>query len=408
MTYEIAPQAANHGQLGPLATRALHAYLALHENAIQAEYRGYEFDDLLASRLIRLLAGRSLLRQRIAVQVGELLPINIRPLVGIHKLESTKARGFFAKGYLWLYASNSDRRWLDAATASLEWLLEHPSTGYRGLSWGNDFDFASRAGRFPRSLPTVVWSAHIAEAMALASRIVPSSRYADALGYVADFIVTDLGMTQHARGVCLHYAPGVPAQIHNSNLLGAAVLARASEQRADNRVWRDIAIRSYRWSLSHWQSDGSWLYGVGPNYRWVDNFHTAYVIESLLTGHELLGEDEVPWSVIDRSVSYWISHFFGADGTPHYYNDRIYPVDIQCAAQAIETLSRLSDRFATCEPLASKVLIWTLDHMRKPNGAFRYQICRGLRNNLEYLHWGQATMLSALGAYLHHVKPSAS
>jgi hypothetical protein len=388
-------------------TRALDAFLALHDNAIRAGYCGYEFDDLLASRIVRLLAGNSLIRQRVAVQVGERLPVNVRPLLGVPKLESTKARSFFAKGYLWLYASTSDRHWLGAATASLDWLLQHPSTGYHGLSWGNHFDFASRAGFFPKHLPTVVWSAHIAEAMALASSVIPNPRYRDAVERVADFIVMDLGMTEDAHGICLHYAPGVPAEIHNSNLLGAAILARASDHRNEPK-WREIAIRSYQWSLHHWQSDGSWLYGVGPRYHWSDNFHTAYVIDSLLTGHNLLGEEEVPWSVIERSVTYWITNFFGSDGTPNYYNDRTYPLDIQCAAQAIETLSRLSDRFAACGPLASKTLTWTLDRMRKPNGAFRYQIHRRIRNNLESFHWGQATMLSALGAYLYHVNLEAS
>jgi hypothetical protein len=403
MAYPIALQAANHRTRQPALTmtRALDAFLALHANAVQAGYRGYEFDDLLAGRLTRLLAGHSLLRQRVAVQVGQRLPINIRPLLGVPRLESTKARGFFARGYLWLYASTSDRRWLDAATASLDWLLEHPSVRCHGLAWGNDFDFASRAGFFPKHLPTVVWSAHIAETMMLASNMVPDPSYGKVVERVAGFIVNDLGFTEDVNGVCFHYSPDVPAEIHNSNLLGAAILARASERRCDP-TWREMAIRSYRWSLSHWQPDGSWLYGVGPRYGWSDNFHTAYVIDSLLTGHDLLGEEVVPWSVIERSVAYWITNFFGIDGTPRYYNNRTYPLDIQCAAQAIETLSRLSDKFAACGPLASKVLLWTLEHMRKPNGAFRYQIRPLTRNNLESLHWGQATMLSALGAYLYH------
>lgn len=407
-TSQIAPQAVNQQTYQPgLVARALDAFLALHANAVQAEYRGHEFDDFLAGQLTRLLTGNSLLLQRVAVQVGERLPINVRAPLGVPKLESTKARGFFAKGYLSLYASTSDHCWLEAATASLDWLLEHPSPGYHGLAWGNHFDFASRAGFFPKHLPTVVWSAHIAEAMVLANNIIPAPRYKEAIERVADFIVTDLGMTEDSHGVCLHYAPSVPAKIHNSNLLGAAILARASEQRGDP-AWRDIAIRAYRWSLNHWQSDGSWLYGVGSRYSWSDNFHTAYVIESLLTGHDLLGEAEIPWSVIERSVTYWITNFFGKDGTPHYYNDRTYPLDIQCAAQAIETLSRLSSKFAACGPLASTVLTWTLNRMRKPNGAFRYQLRPLTRNNLESLHWGQATMLSALGAYIYHGKLTAS
>jgi hypothetical protein len=39
--------------------------------------------------------------------------------------------------------------------------------------------------------------------------------------------------------------------------------------------------------------------------------------------------------------------------------------------------------------------------MQKKNGAFRYQIRRFWKNNLEAIHWGQSTMLAALGAYLY-------
>lgn len=382
--------------------RALEAVNGLHENAVRSGYRGWEFDDVLAGRIPRALAGNSLLRQRVAIQVGERVPLNIRPLLRVPKLDSAKARGFFARGYLRLYAWSSDRRWLDAAVDCLDWLLEHPSAGYAGLAWGNEFDFASRAGFFPRHLPTVVWSAHIGETMALAASIMQDGRYAEAVQRVAHFIATDLGMSEDERGVVFNYSPGVPARIHNSNLLGAALLARAAYG-VHAPQWRDLAVRSYRWSLSHLQPDGSWLYGVGARYRWCDSFHTAYVIESLLSGHELLGE-VVPWSVIERSVAYWTGRFFGADGKPRYYDNQTYPLDIQCAAQAIETLSRLSARFPECAALATRVVMWTLDHMRKPNGAFRYQIIRpGVRNELESIHWGQSTMLSALGTYLETV-----
>jgi hypothetical protein len=47
-----------------------------------------------------------------------------------------------------------------------------------------------------------------------------------------------------------------------------------------------------------------------------------------------------------------------------------------------------------------KVANWTLANMQKSNGAFRLRRGRVLKNGLESIHWGQATMLSALGCLL--------
>src|ERR1700723_719063 len=65
-------------------------------------YRGYEPFDGLSSPL-RALTFRNLLAERILQQVVRQSPINIRPLIGIKPLDSTKGRGAMAWGYLLLH-----------------------------------------------------------------------------------------------------------------------------------------------------------------------------------------------------------------------------------------------------------------------------------------------------------------
>jgi len=147
--------------------------------------------------------------------------------------------------------------------------------------------------------------------------------------------------------------------------------------------------------------DGSWYYGVGPKYFWIDNFHTAYNIDCIIEAYELLGENIVPFAKIDKAWNYWIEHFFEPDGTPWYYHNSKYPLDVQCAAQAIETLIKLSKYYPDAINLAEKILLWTLRNMRKSNGSFSFQRGRFFRNSLESIHWGQSTMLSSIAAYLY-------
>jgi hypothetical protein len=395
--------------LTPATWRARDSFLDLHGYVQRNEYRGYEFDDFLGSPILGAMSRGNLLWQRIFIQAGELLPINLRPLLGVRKLESAKARGFFAKGYLMYHVWDKDEKWLAHATECLDWLLKNPSKGFRGLSWGNAFDFASRGGFMPAGLPTVVWTSHIAEVFELAYRVTERQEYLAALQKIAEFIQFSLPRHEDAGGCCIGYTPraGEVSLIHNSNLLGAATLLRSWRCGGDDRTL-EIARGAYRWSLAHMNPNGSWYYGVGERWRWIDNFHTAYNIECLLAGHELGGEEVVPWRAVELTVGFWLENFFLPDGAPKYYADRAHPFDIQCAAQAIETAVKLAHRFPEAGQVADKVLLWTLVNMQKSNGAFRYQKRRFWTNNLESIHWGQATMLSALGSYLHFVQAASS
>jgi hypothetical protein len=394
------------GNDSPLEARTAEAFARLHRHGCENDYTGWEFDDFLASPLVRRLAGDRLLTQRIWIQVGEHVGATPRRLLGVPRLPSTKARGFFARGYVWMYEATAERRWLDAAEGCLDWLLEHASERYAGMSWGNHFDFATRGGHFARGLPTVVWTAHIAEAFGMASAVTGSERYGAVVESAADFVYSALERHHDERGWFIEYSPGVATPIHNSNLLGAVTLLEGWA-RTGREDWRDAAAGAFAWTLSHQRSDGAWYYGVGEKWAWIDSFHTAYVLESLIAGHELVGESMVPAAAIDRTYHFWVSNFFGSDGAPSYYEDKVLPYDIQCAAQAIETFSRHTDRFGSAGRLADDVVRWTLDHMQKRDGAFRFRIGHGWRNDLESLHWGQATMCSALGAYARSLLPGS-
>lgn len=376
-----------------LAFDALYAYLKA------ADFRGWEFDDLLASRAVRAVTSRSLLAQRIAIQVGERLPLNIRGVLRVPRLESTKARAFMAKGLLCRRGAGGDPSWLADARAHLSWLAEHSSTEFPGMSWGNAFDFASRAGLFPAGMPTVVWTAHTAEAFGMAWRLTGEQQYAEVVRAAGRFVSEALERHEDADGICIGYAPGRLTLVHNSNLLGAVTLLRAVQAGAPES-YAEVARQAFRWSVSRMNSDGSWYYGEGPRYEWIDNFHTAYVLDCLCTAHALLGESVVSADVTERTYRYWRLTFFEDDGRPNYYHDRAYPIDIQCCSQAIETGCRVAHLFQDSAGLAERVTNWTLANMRKSNGAFRYRVGRLLRNDLESLHWGESTMLSALGHLL--------
>jgi polysaccharide biosynthesis protein VpsJ len=130
----------------------------------------------------------------------------------------------------------------------------------------------------------------------------------------------------------------------------------------------------------------------------VDNFHTAYVLDCFKHYTDSTGDPQFN-AVMDKGYRYWIETFFLPDGTPRYYNHKTLPIDIQCSSQAIDTLMFFNERDPENLRLAIQVADWTIQNMQDRSGYFYYRrYSPYLVNKTPTLHWGQATMMSALAA----------
>jgi hypothetical protein len=102
---------------------------------------------------------------------------------------------------------------------------------------------------------------------------------------------------------------------------------------------------------------------------------------------------------LERGYNYFRNHFFEKSGRPKYYHNRAYPIDIQCASQAIETLLYFSDMDNSSIDLAKRIAEWTIDNMQDKRGYFYYRILPFKKVKIPMIHWGQSTMFKAL-AYI--------
>jgi hypothetical protein len=125
-------------------------------------------------------------------------------------------------------------------------------------------------------------------------------------------------------------------------------------------------------------------------------FHTAYNLDSIKRYIESTG-DETYREHIRSGYRYFKNVFFEANGRPRYYHNSTYPIDIQCAAQAIDTFSFFADEDPDALELAGKVARWTIQNMQdRREGYFYYRQYPLLTARTPYFHWGQATMFKAL------------
>ena len=98
------------------------------------DYKGYDPADGNSSFFHPLTFGNVFL-QRVLQQVVLRAPINIRPILGVQPMESTKGRGYMAWGYLMLYRQTRNESYKAKAVDCLKWLMENRSPGYKQYAW---------------------------------------------------------------------------------------------------------------------------------------------------------------------------------------------------------------------------------------------------------------------------------
>jgi len=360
------------------------------------DYKGYEPFDGLSSYL-RPLTFKSLFLERVLQQLVRQSPVNLRPLLGIKPKESTKGRGYMAWGYLQMFKITGNRSYRVKAAQCLDWLDKNKAPGFLSHSWGNHFDFSSRTGRLPKHEPIIVWTSLLGQVYLDAFETTGESYYLAIAKSVCKWIL-DLPREKTDRGTCLSYVAFTQRSIHNSNMLGAAMLARTAKYLKE-QTYLDVAKEAMVYSCSRQLPDGSWYYGEGENYHWIDNFHTGYNLDSLKSYIESSGDTSFEQN-LRKGFEYYKSNFFEPSGRPKYYHNRAYPIDSQCASQAIETLSNFSEYDKSSLELAIKVANWTIDNMQNKKGYFCYREYPIIKAKTPMLHWAQATTYRALALLL--------
>ncbi len=232
-------------------------------------------------------------------------------------------------------------------------------------------------------------------------------KYFDIAKSSGEFIMKDIGRYMGPRdSLCFMYTPSEQTcfgdTIHNSNLLGAWLLARLYQFTKKGELF-SVSKKAINFGLKYQLPHGGWYYGEAKKYQWEDNFHTGYNLESIYGYIKATGDTSVEDKLI-KAFRYYKSTFFKKDGTPRYYNYKTYPLDIQCASQGIQTLVNLREYDPSILDLAKKVAIWTIKNMQDSKGFFYFRKYPLITNKTPMFHWGQATMLSALAHLVeaHH------
>ncbi|WP_245881267.1 hypothetical protein [Thalassospira marina] len=179
------------------------------------------------------------------------------------------------------------------------------------------------------------------------------------------------------------------AEIHNVSLWCAWILQQL-------QPGNDVTAPALQRVINQQQPDGSWAYGLRPHHRFVDGFHTGYILDLL---HRFHGSGNCPVDVtaaMDRGWQFYRRSCFDDDGIPRSFAGKGGYLDSHAVAQAMATLHRFGDGAG-----AARVARFAINRLfDEKRGVFYAGIGLWRRDKRVFMRWTQAWMVWAFSIML--------
>jgi hypothetical protein len=365
-------------------------------------FAGHDPFDGLNSVLFQLTPLKHVRFARLAwLQLIKRSPFDLRGLLRVPKGLNSKGLALFALAELSRFRARAAEIHAENARSLLDQLLEtkiagETNDGRRTAAFGYNFDWQSRHFYAPRGTPAIVPTAFSSQALVEGYNTLGEPRYLDDANAIGRFIVNDLNRPGETDDeICFSYTPIDNTIIYNASLLAGECLARVGIVTRDEE-YLSLAAKAANYVARRQRQDRSWAYGANEQQAWVDSFHTAYVLVSLNRITKTVSDFECQiGDALVCGLDYWLKNFFLDDGTPKYYFDAVYPIDIHSCAVAIVALNELDE-----PDMAERVALWTIENMLDPQGYFYYQIAKSRVIKTPFMRWGQAWMAYALASLI--------
>lgn len=389
----------------------INSFSKLRAYCEKEQYKGWDPYDGLNSKVFNATPLKKWNFARLAwIQGFKRSPINFRKLLLVPKQHNSKGLALFLSGYCNLYhiaktgnETFGSTKEIEAAIKALaDLLLERQDTQHSGACWGYNFDWQARLiFLFPKETPTIVATSFCVDALLKAYEITKDERYLKTAISAAKFVIHDLNRSELKEGFLFSYSPlNGNNTVINASLLGAKILSQVYEYTKEEEL-KELAYKTIKACCEIQKEDGSWVYGLMNVQSWIDSFHTGYNLDALQTYQDITGDESFK-NNIELGLEYYIKSFFLEDGTPKYYHNKTYPIDIHCPGQLFVTLSK-TKTFARHKDLADKVIKWTIENMQDSKGYFYYQLKKGISSKISYMRWSNAFMFNAMSNYFKEV-----
>lgn len=380
---------------------------------IKNEFKGFDPYDLKGSMILYNI-------QKYLGEVGYHLtdilnlnfPIILRKLLDIKSSENAKAYALFILGLVNLFKKTNDGRYLQIAKDLYSKVLILRNRSFNNLCFGYPFNWYN-GYEIIKNTPNIVVTSFVGMAFISLYEITQDKSILKNCESIAQFILNDLNRYVDERGICFSYTIIDEKRVHNANLLGTQFLSNLSKYTG---LYKDEIKNSFFFSINDMNSNCSWNYVDTKQIKktTIDNYHTAFVLESLyeINKNEGLGKE----NFIFQGLSYYKKHLF-EKGIPILSDYQKLPINIHSCASSIICLNKLSP-LENSDSLMNQVLNYTLENLYdSKNDFFYYRINKDssfkennnvLKNSLfkllifkkvdktRYMRWSDAWMFYAL------------
>jgi hypothetical protein len=259
--------------------------------------------------------------------------------------------------------------------------------------WGYHFETQTRSIRYGSDVPNAIATSFVIDALVDVHRATGSDWCADLVLSVRPFLLS-LRQTSEL-GAYFGYVEAGAALIHNANLLVCGSLAKLHALDPDEDAARAVR-EAAETTIAQQRPDGLWPYAVAPNMSWIDNFHTAYLLQGLSDVEAVYGFGS---EALDRGVRAWLDYFIEGDGWARYFHDRHLPLETHSCASAIDVLCEpgVARRVSDPGSVAERILECAIRELWLPaSGRFAFRVGRNGLNRREFMRWTNAPMFRAM------------
>jgi len=352
-------------------------------------FAGHDPHDLLSSPILSKIQNPP--ARLVALQIGRRSHFDLHTLFNVPKNENAKALALFLSGLL-RAKSSATPNWEEQANLFGERLV---SLMCDGGGWGYPFPWQSRTHFLPANTPNIVTTSFAGTSLIELYKVAPSHELREAIqqsaAYIESLQVLNSKLNTLNSASAFGYAANDPQIVFNASLLGAEFLLKAGKL-LSNSEYIQLARQAAWFVASNQQTDGGWKYGLEASQTWIDSFHTGFVIVSMKSIADTLGDERLAESA-RKGFEYYKANFVEPDYAIRYFPHSRYPIDSHALGQAMVTFCEFGDR-----ETAQKIADWTIKNIRSPKGYFYYQRHRLFTNKIAYMRWSNAWIFRGLSS----------
>ena len=343
-------------------------------------------------------------------QVIRLSPIFLHPIFK-NKNEHAKAAALFARAFLLLFEITREKKYHKNAIYFLEWLQAHRCLATKNFSIGPLYQLNMKKYSANPNTPAPLLTCFSVEAFLSAYEIFKDNKYLEQAESGINYFLEELPQIRVSSDQSYFiYHPNNNQFIPNSPAVICGTLARFYSI-SKNQELLTIIKNNLNYIVNYQQEDGSWLYHPGS--RYIDSFHTAFILEALAKYQQYTGDDSYEKQLL-KGLTYYEQAFFESDmkpihkkrfGLPTNADSLLTKIDLRDIAMGLVLFNEINKLRGYPIKPALNLLNWCVKHFKTHNGYFYYQkvplyTIKGPFLSMQaWMLYGLSVMLKSLNNY---------